>query len=784
MQHVTPQTCVATKIDLKGETLLLGLLMEEAKVTNHSGLRGQKIGSRSQLIYALTEVAQLEHLLMCQYIFAASSLKTDITEFSNWERKYHQLELAREWKRNILRVAREEMQHLAYANNLLISVGGAPTFSRPNFPCVNRFYRSSAGELGLEMVLEKFNPQTIERFIRFETSQVEEPEISAAFVGVPDPNYYETLHELYEAVKAAFKDGMIIDSLSQYDPSDESGRVRLAGRTRLSTVVATVKDAERLLNEIMLQGEGSSSTDPRAHVNIFRKIKAELAAEIDADSSFEPARNVVSNPLSRWHDELDSSARGRVFIADRGTDSGLQVKMLQLFNGAYEALITWLSQLFSQHGSKQELRAIETLTFLPFMSEVISPISEILTRIPTKNGETKFLGASFEVTTNNFLLPSPNVSGIVTREKIAELEKLSGEALEILRTLGMTKVAEEVSFLTATFKLLGDEFASRVEKGWPPSPSTDEDKKFAEVAKDPHEVSNPPAVLNLAFQGWAQCRLPTDPDGANVKRGISGNTFAIGDEPDLDRIIRFQPSGAVVRTHCPEIGVKVTSARLLASTFHSSNSGEVVPGLVGASVNLLGNPKFEGRNHLVSEDGEPIDPFDLQIDTLDGQRLRRRVLGGSVNDMTPVQRRGTGRYPTNLFYSREAVRGVLQRADSISSPQDWVTGRIEALKRDLIAIPEAKKFGKEATELQFRLKVLETAGLGGNIRWMRFFFDAFYLHTISGEMEVSIDKIQPKVSVRQDKDSPWLVSYHIGFYDTDALSAFIYGYLQIPIDRK
>src|SRR5882672_425263 len=89
-------------------------------------LKPHKIDNRSQLIYALTEVTELEHLLMCQYLFAAASLKTDLSELGAVPRRYHQIDVIREWKRQLIGIAREEMQHLAFANNLLISVGCSP----------------------------------------------------------------------------------------------------------------------------------------------------------------------------------------------------------------------------------------------------------------------------------------------------------------------------------------------------------------------------------------------------------------------------------------------------------------------------------------------------------------------------------------------------------------------------------------------------------------------------------------------------------------------------------
>src|SRR5262245_40756522 len=130
-----------------------------------------EIDSRDQLIYALTEVAELEHLLLCQYLFAAATMKESPAELCNSDRKYHQSELLRDWKAAILRIAREEMQHLTFANNLLVAVGGAPYFVRPNFPNENRFYKTGPDDDGLPMSLEPFSLGTVERFIRFETSE-------------------------------------------------------------------------------------------------------------------------------------------------------------------------------------------------------------------------------------------------------------------------------------------------------------------------------------------------------------------------------------------------------------------------------------------------------------------------------------------------------------------------------------------------------------------------------------------------------------------------------------
>ena len=131
----------------------------------------------------------------------------------------------------------------------------------------------------------------------------------------------------------------------------------------------------------------------------------------------------------------------------------------------------------------------------------------------------------------------------------------------------------------------------------------------------------PPETLVVEFEGWYQYRLPTDPDPTDETRGSSGYTFAFGDEPDLDRILRFQPDPAIpVRTHGPPIGVHVTRATKLIPA-----GDQDLPGLVGATVDLLGKPMLLNRNWVLTLPGyEPISPFHLEVKT-DGLRISREA---------------------------------------------------------------------------------------------------------------------------------------------------------------
>src|SRR5436305_12237270 len=88
------------------------------------------VENRGQLIYLLREAAELEHGIMCQYLFAAFSLKQSTDEGLTSE----QLEAVGRWRRTVLEVVRQEMLHLSLVQNLLTAIGAAPHLGRPNLP--------------------------------------------------------------------------------------------------------------------------------------------------------------------------------------------------------------------------------------------------------------------------------------------------------------------------------------------------------------------------------------------------------------------------------------------------------------------------------------------------------------------------------------------------------------------------------------------------------------------------------------------------------------------------
>jgi hypothetical protein len=117
-------------------------------------------------------------------------------------------------------------------------------------------------------------------------------------------------------------------------------------------------------------------------------------------------------------------------------------------------------------------------------------------------------------------------------------------------------------------------------------------------------------MLILVFEGYFQDRMTTDPDPTDERRGVSGYTFALAGEPDLDNIVYFQPDEPGVRERKfgphggPKVGVTVRRAQ---------RDGRDVDDLVGGKIAFLGAQLLEHNGILIREDFFVIDPFRVTL---------------------------------------------------------------------------------------------------------------------------------------------------------------------------
>lgn len=258
-------------------------------------------------------------------------------------------------------------------------------------------------------------------------------------------------------------------------------------------------------------------------------------------------------------------------------------------------------------------------------------------------------------------------------------------------------------------------------------------------------------MLWLHFGGWFQCRLPTDPDPADEPRGVSGYAHAAAGEPDLDRIVRLQPVGTVQRSHTPAIGVVVQAVTIDGQRVNDHP-------LLGAHVNLLESPRFEGRNGIVVEDGlEPIVPFVLEV-ARDGFRLERRHAERESFPFTALQASGV---QPGLSAIAEAT-GIYDLAET------W-RERSKALERDLAASSDPV----ERAALRKRLSVMADTGLAR-------FFGVRMLYGFGLAGKASVDAPDGWLPPRLDTESPWPIDFWLGAWDADAFQGYMRGAVGLP----
>ena len=262
-------------------------------------------------------------------------------------------------------------------------------------------------------------------------------------------------------------------------------------------------------------------------------------------------------------------------------------------------------------------------------------------------------------------------------------------------------------------------------------------------------------TVSIAFRGWFQARLATDSDDFDEPRGQNGWTFAFEGEPDLDRIIRLVDPVAP-RSHGPQLGVAVT-----AVTIDGTAVGHHV--LVGAALQLSGDPKFEGHNGAIAPPGsEPVFPFNLKLAAGSVVLEVREWL--AFADLTkPVARPRFGKGVRTLDNAR--LMSVLGTTDLSA----FRAARKQALATDLSNTmdPTQKK------NLQQRLAQMDSTDLPLSALG----FSVPYSFKIPDSARSATDPdaaLGPGLLTK-----PWQLDWWMGAWDADALCGFMDGSLKI-----
>ncbi|QGZ94841.1 ferritin-like domain-containing protein [Terricaulis silvestris] len=298
--------------------------------------------TREQLIHALYEAAEIEHNLMCTYLYAAFSLKDGEAEGLNAE----EAEAVKRWRRAIVDVSIDEMGHLAAVWNITAGVGGMPRFGRVNFP-IDPGYLPA----GIVVKLAPFSEDVLQHFIFLERPKgSDEPEgkgfeCTRTFSrAAPAPRLtpmgfdYATVGEFYETMEAGLdimsrklgeKELFCGDPALQLSPSE----IDLSG----AKPVLCTKTAKQACAAIITQGEGASEENPDSHYCRFRKIREELTALKAKNPRFEPAHAAATNPVLRRPPQPE----GRVWIEDPEASA-----IVDVANASYQTMLRLIAHAY------------------------------------------------------------------------------------------------------------------------------------------------------------------------------------------------------------------------------------------------------------------------------------------------------------------------------------------------------------------------------------------------------------------------------------------------------
>ncbi|WP_266171178.1 ferritin-like domain-containing protein [Dyella subtropica] len=299
--------------------------------------------SREQLIYWLHEASEIEHHLMCCYLYAAFSLKWDDPHWSEAQR-----EAVKRWRATIMSVVFEEMTHLALVGNLANALGSTPHVNRPALPVDAGPYPA-----GFVIRLAAFSAETIEHFKFLERSSNQAQSDGAGFEPTrqyrraipesrlsPGPRDYATVGELYEVLAHSLEACVAAQGESAVFIGDPALQIDASLAPLPGMVAVTDLDsARRAITTIVTQGEGAGSEEIDSHFSRFSRIADELAALTAADPSFAPAWPAATNPVMN---APVHSASERVYISEPRI-----ARWLDIGNAMYTTSLRCLLQGFA-----------------------------------------------------------------------------------------------------------------------------------------------------------------------------------------------------------------------------------------------------------------------------------------------------------------------------------------------------------------------------------------------------------------------------------------------------
>ena len=378
-----------------------------------------RLEHREALIYTLGKAAELEHLIMLTYLYAAFSLKQREDEGISADG----LAAAKRWRRTLISIGEQEMLHLALVQNLLTAVGAAPRLARPNFPLPAFAYPA-----GVRIELMPFSETALRHFAYLERPEgmaIDDVEGSTALSQaaelphdeedeiVPNLQEFDTIGQLYRSVQLGIE--QLAERLGPerlfVGPPDAQATAEHFRWPEL-VAVTDVASARRAIDTIVEQGEGARGEWRDAHFGRLLGILDEYRALRAADPTFEPAR-----PVTLANVRPQAYGSGIPIISEPGT-----TRAMDLLNVVYEVLLQLLSRYFAHADETPEQLAVLADVSVGLMYSAIRPLGSIVTGLPVGMGSPGVTaGPGFELFyAVDYLLPHRQAAWVLMEERLRD----------------------------------------------------------------------------------------------------------------------------------------------------------------------------------------------------------------------------------------------------------------------------------------------------------------------------------------------------------------------------
>jgi CDGSH-type Zn-finger protein/uncharacterized Fe-S cluster protein YjdI len=399
--------------------------------------------TREHAFHALYEAAELEHNLMCTYLYAAFSLKDGVADGLSAE----EADAVKRWRSVLLKVAVEEMGHLTAVWNITAALGGAPRFGRTNFPLDPGLLPA-----GIVVKLAPFSRATLQHFVFLERPTgstepdgegfaYERPYIRGSDTRrlIPMGLNYDTVGDFYTALSKGLRE--IVSQFGEDVTFDGDPALQMSPNEidlMGAKPVICSKTALAAFDAIVVQGEGAPSDSVGSHYQKFVGVREEYERLLQKNPAFVPAYPAATNPVLR----RPPRPEGRVWL-----ENSEAIAVVDLANACYGLMLRLLAYAYALPGPSAE-KALSVDLAICLMRAVV-PLAERAARLPAgPSNPGCHAGMSFTALRDNASLPPGRAARRFFVERFGQLATVG----ESLRACGDPRAATAADLLTSLLK--------------------------------------------------------------------------------------------------------------------------------------------------------------------------------------------------------------------------------------------------------------------------------------------------------------------------------------------